>query len=270
MSRWTEQRSRLRATYDEVALAYDQARPGYPEALFDDLVSLSGIPPGGRILEIGCGTGQATVPLAQRGYAILCIELGENLAAMARHNLAAFPQVEVRSGAFEDWPVEEGTFDLVIAATTFHWLDPTIAYPKTARALGPGGAIALFWHFHRHTGTRGFFEAAAAIYRREAPGLDARPLYPATAEGLEAGRSEIENTGLFGEVTARSYEWEMVYDAAGYVRLLDTLSGHRSLAKAARERLFRGIGELIDAQFNGCVTQCYLTTLYVARRQAAE
>ena len=60
----TEERRRLRATYDEAALLYDQARPGYPEALFDDMVSLSGIPPGGRILEIGCGTGQATVPLA--------------------------------------------------------------------------------------------------------------------------------------------------------------------------------------------------------------
>ena len=79
----TEERRRVRATYDEVALLYDQARPGYPEALFDDVVSLSGIPPGGRILEIGCGTGQATVPLAQRGYPILCIELGENLAALA-------------------------------------------------------------------------------------------------------------------------------------------------------------------------------------------
>src|ERR671938_966571 len=105
-----EEQARLRATFDEVALLYDRARPGYPEALFDDVVALSGIPPGGRILEIGCGTGQATVPLARRGYRILCVELGENLAAAARRKLATFPQVEVRTAAFEDWPAEHNAF----------------------------------------------------------------------------------------------------------------------------------------------------------------
>jgi ubiquinone/menaquinone biosynthesis C-methylase UbiE len=63
----TEERNRLRATFDQVAPLYDEAHPTYPEELFDDVVSLSGIPPGGRILEIGCGTGQATVLFARRG-----------------------------------------------------------------------------------------------------------------------------------------------------------------------------------------------------------
>jgi protein-L-isoaspartate O-methyltransferase len=261
-----EERSHLRATFDEVALLYDQARPGYPEALFDDVVSLAGIRPGGRILEIGCGTGQATAPLARRGHRILCIELGENLAAVARHNLAAYPQVEVHTGAFEEWPVEEGAFDLVVAATAFHWLDPTLAYPKTARALRSGGAIALFWNFHLQAGTSRFFEAAYEIYRREAPQLaeGARPLLPGTDEPPEAVKGEIENTGLFGEVTARRYRWDLVYDATNYLRFLDTLSGHRNLDSAARERLFRGIAELIDTMFNGHITKSYLTTLYVA------
>src|ERR1051326_4367553 len=123
-----EERKRRRTPYDEIAQLYDQARPGYPEALFDDVVSLSGIVPGGRILEIGCGTGKATVPLARRGYRILGIELGANLAAVAQRNLAGYPEAEVRIGAFEEWPVEGEAFDLVIAATAFHWLDPAIAY----------------------------------------------------------------------------------------------------------------------------------------------
>jgi SAM-dependent methyltransferase len=78
-----EERAKLRAIFDEAALLYDEVRPGYPEELFDDIVALSGIPSGGRILEIGCGTGQATVPFARRGYRILCVELGKNLAAVA-------------------------------------------------------------------------------------------------------------------------------------------------------------------------------------------
>jgi ubiquinone/menaquinone biosynthesis C-methylase UbiE len=61
-----EARDRLRTIFDEAASLYDEVRPGYPEDLFDDVISLSGIPAGGRILEIGCGTGQVTVPVAKR------------------------------------------------------------------------------------------------------------------------------------------------------------------------------------------------------------
>ena len=147
----TEDRNRLRATFDGAALLYDEVRPGYPEELFDDVVSLSGVPKEGRILEIGCGTGQATVPLARRGYSILCVELGENLAAVAWRNLASYPRAEVLTADFEDVPLPEGAFDLAISATAFHWLDPAVAYPKVARALRPGGALALFWNEHVHS-----------------------------------------------------------------------------------------------------------------------
>src|SRR5215210_6934691 len=102
------ERDRLRTTFDSAASLYDEVRPGYPEDLFDDVVSLSRIPPAGRILEIGCGTGQATVPFARRGHHILCIELGENLAAVARRNLERYPLAEVRTEAFEEWPLQEG------------------------------------------------------------------------------------------------------------------------------------------------------------------
>src|ERR671914_1959597 len=129
------ERNRLRTTFDEAASLYDEVRPGYPEDLFDDIVSLSGIPAGGRILEIGCGTGQATVPFARRGYRILCIELGENMAALARRNLRRYSQAEVRTGAFEESSLRERAFDLAISATAFHWLDAAVAYSKVARAL---------------------------------------------------------------------------------------------------------------------------------------
>src|SRR6266536_1127576 len=116
----------LRATFDQVALLYDQARPGYPEQLFDDVVALSGITSHGRILEIGCGTGQATLPFARRGYPMVCVELGENLAAVARQRLADYPQVTVQTCAFEEWPLPERAFELVVSATAFHWIDPAV------------------------------------------------------------------------------------------------------------------------------------------------
>jgi protein-L-isoaspartate O-methyltransferase len=77
-------RARLRATFDEAAERYDRTRPGYPPAVFDDLAELAGVGPGRRVLEIGPGTGQATVPLAERGCRIVAVELGAGLAAVAQ------------------------------------------------------------------------------------------------------------------------------------------------------------------------------------------
>jgi ubiquinone/menaquinone biosynthesis C-methylase UbiE len=70
-----EERRILRArTFDEVAELYDQARRGYPEQLFDDLFALAKIPPDkSHILEVGCGTGQATCSLARRGCHVVCV-----------------------------------------------------------------------------------------------------------------------------------------------------------------------------------------------------
>ena len=259
---------RLRAIFDQDAALYDAARPGFPEALFEDLVALSGVPPGGRILEVGCGTGQATLPLARRGYRSLCVELGARLAAVAREKLAGYPLVAIWNGSFEAWPLEEASFDLVVAANAFHWVDPAIGYPKAAAALRPGGSIALCWHRHVHTDRDpGFFAAAPEVYRREAPEIVREPAAPTRAHEQPATVAhEMADTGLFGPVALRRYRWDVEYDAAGYTRLLETYSEHRNLAPERRERLLRGIAALIDTRFGGKITKGYMADLYVARR----
>jgi SAM-dependent methyltransferase len=131
----TPDRPRLRVTFDEDAERYDRARPGYPPAVLDDLAELAGVGPGCRVLEIGCGTGQATVPLAERGCRIVAVELGAGLAAVARRNLARFLLARVVVAAFEDWPLPPDPFDVVVAATAFHWIDPAVRVAKAAAYL---------------------------------------------------------------------------------------------------------------------------------------
>jgi SAM-dependent methyltransferase len=89
---------RLRTTFDAAAELYQQARPEYPEPLYDTLVNLTGIGTGDRVVEVGCATGKATLPLARRGLRITCVEIGPELASAARRNLTAFPNVEVIDG----------------------------------------------------------------------------------------------------------------------------------------------------------------------------
>ena len=115
-----------RFTFDDIAGLYDRHRPRYPERLFDDLLSLSGITPSERILEIGSGTGQATLPLAHRGFSVFCLEPGEHLATIARTHLASYPAVEIACETFESWDCERDAFGLVISAQAFHWLLPAL------------------------------------------------------------------------------------------------------------------------------------------------
>ncbi len=209
------------------------------------------------------------MPFARRGYRILCIELGENMAAVARRNLEGYPNADVRTGAFEESALQEGAFDLAISATAFHWLDPAVAYPKVAGALRDGGSLALFWNIHVHSdASEGFFEAAQRIYEREAREIwDHKYEGPPRSDEIPDRTGEIEGSGLFEAVTRRNYRWDETYDAEGYLRVLNTYSGHRSLRDDTRERLFCGIADLIDNRFHGRIVKGYLTTLYVAKRK---
>jgi SAM-dependent methyltransferase len=56
---------KLKTTFEKGAELYDKARPQYPEQLVKDVLTLSEIPSNGRILEVGCGTGQATLLFAR-------------------------------------------------------------------------------------------------------------------------------------------------------------------------------------------------------------
>src|ERR1044072_7806155 len=139
----TEERHTLRATFDSTAELYDAARPEYPPRLFADLIALASLEPGDRLLEIGCGTGKASRPLLEAGFTVVCVELGEALARRARRNPAGFP-CEGEVGPLEEWEGERGGFDLVFAATGWHWLDPAVRYRKAHELLRPGGHLA-FW-----------------------------------------------------------------------------------------------------------------------------
>ncbi|MFI7600879.1 class I SAM-dependent methyltransferase [Actinoplanes sp. NPDC049681] len=255
---------RLRTTFNEDAERYDRARPRYPQQLFDDLAA-AGARPGARILEIGCGTGKATVSLAERGYRVVAVELGPDMAAVARRNLAPYDSVEVITAAFEDWPLPDQPFDAVIAATAFHWIDPAVRVVKSADALRPGGILATVSTHHIAGGTEAFFAAAQGCYER---------FDPATPPGLRlegAGSipeddTELVRSGRFGPATFHRYEWEQRYSTAEYVDVLMTYSGHRALPDARRSGLLDCIAGLIDGVHGGQVVKRYMTELRVARR----
>jgi SAM-dependent methyltransferase len=260
-------RDLLKTTFDQDAELYDRTRPGYPEQLFDDLVELSGLRPDSRLLEIGCGTGHATLPLARRGFRIKGIELGENLAAVARRNLAPHPRVDVVVAPFEGWEAGAERFDLVYAAASWHWIDPKVGYRRTADVLKPGGALAIIGggHAFPKDADRFFFEIQD-VYRAlgMAPAGEVWP--PPLPEDVPDLWEEIEASGFFGDVQVRRYVWERMYTAEEYIDLLNTFSGHIALEPEKREVLYRSVRERIEARADARVRRHWLAILNVARK----
>jgi SAM-dependent methyltransferase len=218
------------------------------------------------VLEIGPGTGQATVPLAERGYSVVAVELGAGLAAVARRNLAAHPAAEVVNAPFEDWSPPAEPFDAVVSATAFHWLDPEVRLDRVAAALRPGGALAVVTTWHVAGGDEAFFAAAQRCYERFMPGTPTgERLRPASRIPSEAA-TELARDPRFDPVVTRRYERDIGYTTAEYLDVLATYSNHRALDPAAREDLFACLAALADSEHGGRVVKRYLFELAVAAR----
>jgi SAM-dependent methyltransferase len=255
----------LRGTFDEVADRYDAARPSYPSELFDDLVEIAGLKPGDLLLEIGCGTGKATRPLLERGFSIVCVELGQELAARARANLVGLP-VEVIVASFEDWQAPPQNFKLVYAATSWHWLDPVTRYRKAHQLLQPAGHVAFWSASHAFPSDLDpFFTEIQETYDAIGESHDGE-WPPPTPEEAPDAREEIEATGLFDRVTVRRYVWENNYSAEEYIALLNTFSGHITMDKANRDHLYQEIYERISRRDVKQVRRHWQAILHVARR----
>jgi SAM-dependent methyltransferase len=263
----TTRRRQLGASFDSAARLYQQARPEYPGELFDELVRLAGLTAGDRLLEIGCATGKATLPLARRGFRITCVEPGPELAAAARRNLAQFPDVQIVQAAFETWQSPQAvTFALVFAATAWHWIDPARKYQQAWGLLRPGGHLAFWKADHVFpTGGDPFFGEIQEIYDEIGEGFPSDRIRPQPGE-LRSCRAEIEDSGFFDDVTVRHFDWEITYTADEYIRLLDTFSNHIVMAQWKRDRLYAEIRGRLAGRPDGRLRRHWGAVLHVARR----
>ena len=254
----------LARTFDRAASGYQAGRPDYPQELFDDLITLTGVQQSSRLLEIGPGPGKATLPLAGRGYSITAVEPGGHLADEARRNLAPY-SVEIVQDSFEHWdPGEQRSFDLIYAATSWHWVDPAVKWAKAASLLAPGGHLAVFGAGHAFpAGFDPFFTEIQDVYNEIGEGLG-ETWPPPPPDQQPDPTPKYEESGHFTVDAVRRYVWALQYDADHYLALLDTFSGHIAMRPAARERLYTAIRDKLAARPDGLLTRHWVSELVIA------
>jgi SAM-dependent methyltransferase len=253
-----------RRSFDQMAQLYARARGAAPPALFDAVAAF--VPPPADVLEIGCGPGNASLPLLERGFRIHAVELGENLAAYARERLAAFP-FTVDVGKFEDASLEAGSADVVVCSSAFHWLDRERALHQVVKVLKPGGALALIWGSPRRTAKDNEVdEAMQAAYRAHAPEISRQTIDRMRARVDEIGEA-VRETPELGGFEERFFEQTHIFDRPSYLDVLATFSDHATLPAEQRARLFEAIGEIIDRRFGGRVERHSFSRLQLARRR---
>ena len=240
----------LRLTFNEVPADYDRWRPTYMSELYADIFEYAGVDQESRALEVGIGTGQATLPFLKAGCHVTAIELGREMAAFSTAKFAEYPNFHVLNMAFEDYECPDSSYDLVYSASAFHWIPEEVGYPKVFRLLKNGGTFARFAnHPFMDKGNEPLNLAIQELYAKYMSRQSLKePVEYGEISAKE--RSDISKNYGFIDQTYRLYHRVRAFDAEGYVALIKTYSDHRALGAEKLEAFTDKIKETIN-RFGG-------------------
>ena len=244
-----DNRKELGATFDTEASKYDKMRPGYADELFQAIFEYVKIGEGSRVVEVGSGSGQATLPVLKTGCELTSVEYGENFSKILIEKFGGYKGFKVITGKFEDVDLEDDAYDLVFSATAFHWVPEEIGYPKVYSALKPGGAFARF--ANRPRNSQNAPELALEIdalyeeYYNKAYDIKSGTKKWFTEEKAKE-ISQIPAKYGFTDITYKLFYRERVVTADEYIQLLGTYSDHIAIEETIRNEFFSKIAAAIN------------------------
>jgi SAM-dependent methyltransferase len=266
----SQNRRDLGRVFNEVPELYDRVRPTYPDELFANLVAITGLGSRSSVLEVGCGTGQATRSLAALGCSVTAVEPGAGMAAVARERLADLGNIQVEDSTFEEWDDGGRRFDVLVAASSWHWVDPSVGWRRAHDVLRAGGWMALLGNVVvRRPGEAEMYAETADLHERFSPGNPGWGHPPLEEEVRMTGEGWglVEDPGdLFGPTIVRWHPTVQWFDGAGFADMLRTTSLYRPLGSDVREPLLDAIAERIRTQLGDRVARRYLSVLRVGQR----
>jgi ubiquinone/menaquinone biosynthesis C-methylase UbiE len=254
----------LKFLFDEAVINYEKRRPTYGTELFKDVIKYAEITKDKSLLEVGCGTGQATEPFLKTKCKVTAVELGENLASFTREKFKAYENFNIVRSAFEDYKSDDNKFDMLYSATAFHWIPDEIGYKKAYRILKSGGTIALFWNRPSpNDKDNPVHQKIQSIYREVLPQWSNN----VTQSQDKPKYSSINKIEQYGFVNVETKEYHNTRKMTGveYVELLNTYSDHIALEKPIKSLLHDGIRTAIEELGNEIIINDTVE-LYLAKK----
>ena len=263
-------RSEGSALFGRDSASYEEARPDYPERVYELLVERCGLTEGCRTIEVGAGSGQATRRIAELGARPLIAVEPDRGFASALESLARTSDHAVVPlfTSFESASVPAGSFDLAVGATSFHWLDRAIGPRKLGACLRPGGWLALFWNvFGDPRQPDPFHEATYSLLSRLAtsPSHASKGPLPFALDQA-ARRSDFRAAGADRNFALEELRWTLTQSAEQIRSLYATFSPIARLPSADRETLLDSIAAIAANQFGGVVERRMVTPVDLGQR----
>ncbi len=265
-------RSKGRHLFGLDPVGYDVARPEYPDRVFELLVERCGLQAGPRVIEIGAGTGLATLRLVEYGArSVLALEPDAALASFLQQKvLKAQLPVEVEVSPFEETQLGDDLFDLAVAATSFHWVEQAAGLTKVARVLRPGGFWAMFWNlFGDPAREDAFHEASKELLMPLQPSPSGQPDDIPFALDFERRETDLSRWGRFVDTYHEIVRWTLAIDAKATRALYATYSSINQLGQSKRREILDEIFRIANEEFDGRVERNMVTAIYTARRPDA-
>jgi len=252
-----------RKIFDTSAIYYDKYRPSYPNRLVEDIISLSSLSTKSNILEVGSGTGKATILFAKYNLNIDCIELGENLVEIARKKCEYLPKVKINVGKFEDFDFEPRCYDLLFSAQAYHWINPSQRMELASKALRKDGSLALFYNFSQKPVDKTMIELSEQI------AIESDGILKGTwdyEKDIDRWRREILSSCYFSNIAIKSYPWKKKYSAEEYIGLFYTFSDFLVLSDNVKTKIANKMRQLLEKN-GGFVEKFYNCVLIHAKRK---
>ncbi|KYH43740.1 trans-aconitate 2-methyltransferase [Branchiibius sp. NY16-3462-2] len=232
-------------SFEQGATAYEEYRPEFPDELFEMLSTVSGNRLSQRVLEIGAGTGKATLPLVVRGALVDVVEPSAEMVGVLRQRLEATglsDRVHLRAERFEDVDPSEN-YDVVVAAQSFHWADPVSRWSRLASLLRPDGRAFLFWNGWALNPAELDLAAVAAAYDRWAPALD--PDIEDHRGKVGWAEQEVAAVADLELERVERFSWPWHLTTEDYLSLLATTSQYAVAPPTVRNGLFDALREVL-------------------------
>ena len=250
-----------RAWYSPVADIYYEARPDYPQELIDLAIALTNLDSDSKILELGCGPGNATIPFAKSNIAITCIEYNREFCSQAQQNSKPFPKVKICHSSFAEWQLEENNYDVVLSANAFYQLPQQESYAKAAAALKDNGFIVLLWNLTPELKYE-IYQSVEGIFQTYVPSLVRYEGKDTQASILEGFAQNIRDSGYFKDPVTQQLECQITYSIEQYLNLLRTL---RRIDSEVQKLFFTELREGLQ-QWGNQVDISFLSAVHLAQK----